>query len=402
MGYLRADRGCDGPRVLRASANSYLALAPGGEERRRAMIVKKALKRLAREETMWKLLSAAFAIAGAIGGAPAPAAAQTPINVSYQPSLYWALPYYVATEKGWWKEVGLVPTFSVFPAGAPQVAAAQAKSWDVGGTGSVPATLGAARSGLITIGITNDESKANVLMVRGERFEAMKANPQLLKGQRILLTTNSTGDYAVRNCLKKYRVAFTDVQFVNLGQAQIISAITSNNGDVAGVWAPNNYTLDEKEGVTTLCTEADAGSIVPGALVVRADYAKENPKNVAAYLAVYLRSWGWAKANPKEAREMTKKFYAQGGVEISDRAIEQEFALRPVFLLDEQLKIMNRSGGASEVDKWFGEIGKFMVEVGTLPQAPDVKAFITDEYLKMVAADPKLRAFATEFDKKTN
>jgi hypothetical protein len=54
------------------------------------------------------------------------------------------------------------------------------------------------------------------------------------------------------------------------------------------------------------------------------------------------------------------------------------------------------------VDKWLGEIAKFMVEVGTLPQAPDVKAFVTDEYLRMVAADPKLKAFATEFDKKTN
>jgi ABC-type nitrate/sulfonate/bicarbonate transport system substrate-binding protein len=366
------------------------------------MIVNRALKRWPREETMWKLLSAAFAIAGAIGGAPAPAAAQTPINVSYQPSLYWALPYYIATEKGWWKDVGLNPGFSVFPAGAPQVAAAQAKSWDVGGTGSVPAVLGAARSGLLTIGITNDESKANVLMVRGEKFAAFKANPQSLKGQRILLTTNSTGDYSVRSCLRKYGVAFSDVQFVNLGQAQIISAIISNKGDVAGVWAPNNYTLEEKAGAKTLCTGADAGAIVPGALVARADYAKENQKSVAAYLAVYLRSWGWAKSNPKEAREMTKKFYAQGGVDISDAAIEQEFASRPVFLLDEQLRIMDRSSGGSEVDKWLGEIAKFMVEVGTLPQAPDVKAFVTDEYLRMVAADPKLKAFATEFDKKTN
>src|SRR5215210_4478515 len=309
---------------------------------------------------MWKLLSAGFAIAGAIGGAPAPAAAQTPINVSYQPSLYWALPYSTATEKGWWKDVGLTPGFSVFPAGAPQVAAAQAQSWDVSGTGSVPAVLGAARSGILTIGLTNDESKANVLMARGDKAEGFQANPLSLKGQKILLTTNSTGDYAVRNCLKKYGVSFKDVQFVNLAQAQIISAITSNNGDVAGVWAPNNYTLEEKAGAKTLCTGADAGAIVPGALVVRAEYAKENPKNVAAYLAVYLRSWGWAKSNPKEAREMTKKFYAQGGVDISDAAIEQEFALRPVFLLDEHLKIMNRSGGTSEVDKWFGEIAKFM------------------------------------------
>jgi NitT/TauT family transport system substrate-binding protein len=235
--------------------------------------------------------------------------------------------------------------------------------------------------------------------VRGDLFESVRANPQALKGQRILLTTNSTGDYAVRNCLRKFGVGFNDVQFVNLGQAQIISAITSNNGDVAGVWAPNNYTLEEKANAKTLCTGADAGAIVPGALVVRADYAKSNPKDVAGFLAVYLRAWGWAKANPEEARKMMKTFYAQGGLEISDRGMEQEFSLRPVFSLAEQLRLLDRSKGPSEVDKWLGNIGTFMVEVGTLPQAPDVKSFVVDEYMKMVAADPKLKAFATEFDK---
>ena len=351
---------------------------------------------------MWRRSSIAITAAAVLAGMPLAAKAQTPINVSYQPAVYWALPYYIATQKGWWKDVGLTPTFAVFPAGAPQVAAAQAGSWDVGGTGSVPAVLGAARSGLLTIGITNDESKTNVMMVRGDKYAAFSANPQSLKGQRILLTTNSTGDYAVRSCLNKYGIPFGDVQFINMGQAQIISALMSNNGDVVGVWAPNTYTLQEKASAKTLCTGTDAGAVIPGALVVRADYAKEHPRNVAAYLAVYLRGWSWAKANAKAAHEMTKTFYAQGGVDISDQAINQEFALRPVYLLDQQLKIMDRSKGMSDVDGWFSNIGKFMVSTGTLPNAPDAKTYITDDYMKMVASDPKLKAFATEFDNKSN
>src|SRR5581483_9977633 len=87
------------------------------------------------------------------------------INVSYQPTNYWALPFYLASEKGWWQRVGLNPTFSKFPAGAPQVAAAASGSWDVGSTGSVPAVLGAARYNILTIGISNDESATNALMV---------------------------------------------------------------------------------------------------------------------------------------------------------------------------------------------------------------------------------------------
>jgi ABC-type nitrate/sulfonate/bicarbonate transport system substrate-binding protein len=328
--------------------------------------------------------------------APLTASAQTPIKVSYQPALYWSLPYYVATENKFWADAGLVPEFSTFPAGAPQVAAAQAKAWDVGGTGSVPAVLGAARFGLLTIGITNDESKANVLMVRADKFDAVKKDPSVIKGQKILLTTNSTGDYSVQACLKKWGIAKADVQMVNLGQAQIISAISSNNGDFAGVWAPNNYTIGEKANAKLLCSGYDAGAIVPGAIIARPDYAKENPDAVAKYLAVYLRAWAWIGAHPKESRAMMKKFYSQGGVEISDAGMESEFADRPVFNLDQQLKIMDRAKGKSDVDTWLGNIGEFMKSVGTIPEVPDTKGFIDDSFMRRVAADPKLKAMATK------
>ena len=68
---------------------------------------------------------------------------------------------------------------------------------------------------------------------------------------------------------------------IDTPQAQIISAVTSNNGDFAGVWAPNNYTLAEKGGAKLLCSGYDAGAIVPGALITRPDFAKEKPELVA-------------------------------------------------------------------------------------------------------------------------
>jgi ABC-type nitrate/sulfonate/bicarbonate transport system substrate-binding protein len=339
------------------------------------------------------LLVGAFA-----GGGQRSATAQTAIGISYQPSLYWALPFYVATEKKWWEELGLKPNFSTFPAGAPQVAAAQAKSWDVGGAGSVPAVLGAARFGLVTIGITNDESKANALYVRAGKYAELSKDPAKMRGDKILITTNSTADYAAQGCLKKWGLSKSDVQFVNLGQAQIISAITSGNGDIAGVWAPNTYTLEEKDGAKYLCSGADTGAIVPGALIARADYVKENPEAVAKFLAVYLRAWTWIKAHHKEAVAMMKTFYAQGGVEISDQAAETEFSTRPIFLLDQQLAIMDRSKGASEVDSWFTNIAEFMKGNGTIPQVPAAASYIDDAPMKRVASDPKLKAFATKAD----
>ena len=319
----------------------------------------------------------------------------TPINVSYQPALYWALPFHLANEMGWWAEVGLQPSFTTFPAGAPQIAAAQARDWDVGGTGSVPAVLGAARFGLKTIGITNDESAANAMMARNEVLEGLRADPSSIAGQSILLTTNSTVDYATQACLRMWGVPASEVEFVNLAQAQIISAVISRNGDIAGVWAPNTYTLQERADSDYLCSGADAGAIVPGALVVRPEYAEENPELVARFLAVYLRGWAWAAENPDEARSMLVDFYSEGGVEISDAAVNAEFDLRPTFNLEEQVAILDRSGGASDVDQWLSAIGDFMVDVGTFDVNPDPAEYIDPNFMQMVMDDPGLAAFAT-------
>jgi ABC-type nitrate/sulfonate/bicarbonate transport system substrate-binding protein len=336
-----------------------------------------------------------FAVAALLAVGTARGQAVEEIKVSYQPALYWALPFYIASEKNWWVELGLKPAFSTFPAGVPQIAASASKSWDVGGTGSVPAVLGAVRFNLLTIGITNDESQANALLVRGDKAAQYTANPASMKGQTILLTANSTGDFAVQSCLAKYGLKKADVTLKNMGQAEIISAMSSNNADLVGVWAPNTYTLEEKAAAKVLCSGKDSGATVPGALIVRADYAKEKPQNVAKFLAIYLRAQRWANANRKEAVAMMQKFYEQGGVTISETAMNKEFDTRPTFDLAAQLAAMNRAAGASPADGWFTKIGDFMKGAGSIPDVPAAKSFISDDYMKMVESDPKLKAFAS-------
>jgi len=333
-------------------------------------------------------LTLAFAVCGAS------AQPMTEIKVSYQPALYWSLPFYVASQKGWWAELGLKPEFSVFPAGVPQIAASAAKSWDVGGTGSVPAVLGAARYNLLTIGLTNDESVGNALMATGAKAEGFIKNPASMKGQTIVLTANSTGDYAVQSCLAKYGLKKADVTIKSMGQAEIISAMSSNNADLGGLWAPNIYTLEEKAGAKVICSGKDAGAFVPGALIVRADYAKEQPQNVAKFLAIYLRAWKWMGAHPDEAIALMKKFYEEGGVSISEASMKKEFSTRPVYDLAGQLKVMNRTGGKSDVDGWMTQISDFMKAAGTLPEAPVAGNYVTDQYMKLVDNDPRLKEFA--------
>jgi NitT/TauT family transport system substrate-binding protein len=290
--------------------------------------------------------------------------------------------------------MGIEPNFSSFPAGPPQIAAAAAGTWDVGITGSAPGVLGAARFNIRTIGISNDESATNVLMARRDQVEAIRANPASLRGQRVLITVNTTVDYVLQNCLNRWNIARTDLQVVNLSQAQILSAFSTGEGRLAGLWAPNIYTAEERMNAVPLCSGSDANAIVPGNIIVREEFLRANPDMVARYLAVILRGFAWMKANPDQTIQAMNRFYTAGGVTVSEAALRAEVARRPIFGLEEQLQLLSRANGPSQADRWYEGLSAFLAQVGTVANPPPPSAYITDDILKRIAADPRLRAFA--------
>lgn len=337
---------------------------------------------------------ASICLASAIG-AHAQTPAPTPIKVSYQIS-YWALPIFIATEKNWWAEVGLKPEFVVYPAGAQQIAGAPSKSWDVGGTGSPPAVLGAQRFDIVTIGLTNDESATNAVLARKDKIAAIKANPaKEIKGQQVLLSPNSTGEYATMACLQKWGVQRSEVNIVTLAPAQLVSAYTGGNGLLAGTWAPNTYTLNDQMGAEVICSGKDAGVMVPGALIARREFARQNPEAVQKYLAVYLRAVAFQKANKPEFMASLRKFFEANGIKLKDSHLATEME-RPIFTLDEQLKLLSRASGKSSADGAFEALSGYLKSVGTITDIPDPKTFISDEYLKALDGNPALKAFANK------
>ncbi len=313
------------------------------------------------------------------------------VRVSYQP-LYWTLPFYVAAEKGYWKEMGLEPEFSVFPAGPQQIAAAQ--SWDLGGTGGPPAVLGAVRMGLLTAAIMTDESAVTGTVARAAEAEAILKNPASLKGKQLLVTTNSTGEYSALACLKKFGLSRNDVQIVNLAPSQLISAYSNGNGAIAASWAPFVYVLQEKSGAKEICNGRIANAFVTSNFIVKADYAKEKPDVVLKSLAVYLRAVSWLKKNPEETLVYLKKFNEQNGVSLSKEFLIVDRDRRTTYTLAEQLAVFDRTKGPSTFDKWSNGLAEYLVGTGTLKALPDPKSYLVDEFLKKIEQDPKLRAFA--------
>jgi len=137
--------------------------------------------------------------------------------------------------------------------------------------------------------------------------------------------------------------------------------------------------------------------VIPGNMVVRGEWAKENPQLVARFLAVYLRAQRVLATNRAEAVAVMKRHYDAGGVNISAAAMNKEFEVRPMFDLASHLALFAGGAQLSKAQTTMNNIAAFMKEVGSLradEALPDPKVYVTDEYLKLIDRDPVLKAFA--------
>ena len=162
-----------------------------------------------------------------VGSGPA-AAQQKPfvLNMAWQPENETFAAWY-ASQKGWDKEEGLEFKLHYFDSGMAQLEALPAKQWVFAGMGGVPATVGALRFGTYLFALGNDESVTNAVMVRANspimqakgfnpKFPEVFGKPDLLKGKTFLVTTVSSGHFAMSKYLEVFGLKDSDVVVKNM------------------------------------------------------------------------------------------------------------------------------------------------------------------------------------------
>lgn len=320
------------------------------------------------------------------------------ISVSHQPCVH-ALPTYMAMQKGWDKAEGVKIDFQFYPSGPPQNEALASNKWQVGAEGAVPGMLAAIRYGAYIIAISNDESETNDLWVRpnspilktkggNPKYPDLYGTAQSVKGKTILLTTASTGHYAVIATLKALGLNEQDVKLVHMEQSQAMAAFEAGQGDIVQLWAPFDY-IGESKGWKKMSSGKRAGAVVPGVVVASKKAVDENPQLVAKWLKLYMKGIGEMKANPTDSAKLLNTYYKEHGLTLDDKALAQEFSLRPIFDTKEQLDLFAKKDGApSQVEKWMSDLADFFVAQGRISPAEKEKFlkgnYINDKILKML------------------
>jgi sulfonate transport system substrate-binding protein len=229
------------------------------------------------------------------------------IRIATQPSPFSAA-ILVAKHKGWVEEelakVGAKPAikWTSFAAGPPMNESFAAGQQDIGIIGDTPAIIGKS-AGIDTrvIGITASGPKSLAVIVSTK--SGIKS-PKELKGKKVAVVKGSYAHHLLVLILQKGGLTTNDIEFINLSQADIATAITNGNIDAAAVWEPLITKL-ESQGVARVL--ADGTGIKKGALVIVAtgDFVSKNREQAKAFLRAYKRGAKFIKDQPKEAARIT-------------------------------------------------------------------------------------------------
>ena len=314
-----------------------------------------------------------------------------------------------AKDQGWDKEEGLEFTLHYFNTGMDELEALPAKQWVIGGTGSVPALVGALRYNTYIFGIANDESLINGIHVRPDspvlktkganpKYPDMYGTPELAKGKTFLSTQSSSQHYSLYHYLKALGLTEKDIVFENMDFPQVLAAFDSGIGDFAGVLPPWMYTSLQR-GNKIAYVPNNSGAVIPLDLIGEKELCDKNPEIVVKFLRTYLRAVNMIKAEKYTSPKLIKaylRFWTEwAGYDMAADMAKMDMEFHPVYDINEQLAIFDASKGACQMQQWEEQILEFFVSQGrfTKDEAEKLKktSYVTDKFLKMTAESIKAK-----------
>ncbi|HEY2137025.1 MAG TPA: ABC transporter substrate-binding protein [Xanthobacteraceae bacterium] len=298
------------------------------------------------------------------------AQAETTVRVGQpQAGTFQFVPLQVGSETGIFKKHGIKVEVSSFGGGPRVQQAIAADSIDIG-LGSGP-ELALAAKGAPEIGVAAmaDAPYAVLLAVLNDSPIKTAAD---LKGRTISVSSKGSLTYWLAQELSRLQGWGPDgFKIAPLGSTGAQSAaLKTHQIDGMIVEANAGYRLEE-EGTGHVLVQF--GDIIKTfhiyVIYARKAFAAQNPDAVRAFLAGWFETVDWMRAHRTETIDILRST-----AEASPVVATRDY--------DELIGMFNRTGRFDP--KALAVLSRSFVEMGMLPQEPDIKTLITEEYLPAV------------------
>jgi ABC-type nitrate/sulfonate/bicarbonate transport system substrate-binding protein len=310
------------------------------------------------------LLVLAVFIAGT--GTRGTVAADEPITAFSGPFAHFA-PLFVADAKGFFKARGVNVTVRLFDSGGAASAAFRGGRADfLSGCDFPTISLLQVEDAVVLAPIEHDAE--SILMSAPKTI----TGPKDLKGKKIGVPLRTSSEFFTARVLDSVGLSVKDVQLVNLGPADLLSAVVRGDVDVASWWEPFGWKADEASG-------GKIQSLVRGKgyytlycpISARRKFVESRPADTVKFLAALRDAVKWLNETPSEERARVVTDYAKSDFKTTKQMMD--------FLVYDMTETQDYRTSMKAIEE-------FMFKSGLIKKAVDWPKVLGTKYLREVDA----------------
>jgi len=224
--------------------------------------------------------------------------------------------------------------------------------------------------------VVNDNSAGNDKVIAAPEINSVED----LEGKTVTLEEGVVGDFLLTLALEDAGKSRKDVTIKNLETGAAAAAFAAGQADAFAGWVPFWETALEREGSKELTSSADFPGAIPDLLVVTQVLIDEQPEVVQALVNTWFDIRAFMEANPDRANEIMA---ARASVSADD--FEKYLEGTRFFSVEDNLEAFSPGDSMVHMPYAAQAMADFMVEVGFIPEAPDLEAVLDDQFVKAYA-----------------
>lgn len=205
--------------------------------------------------------------------------------------------FYIAQEKGYFKEQGIIPKYIVFDGGPKMIAPLGAGQLDVGGAASSAGLFNAVGRG-INIKVVADKGSTPPgydyipILVRKALVDSGKVKSfKDFKGLKVAESSKGGSPGSKLNeALKKGGLSYKDVDHVYMGYPQHVLALANGSVDASVTTEPSATQAIESGAAVRISDDSVYPSQQVAVIVYSADFIKAKPQAAKQFMIAYLKA----------------------------------------------------------------------------------------------------------------
>lgn len=228
--------------------------------------------------------------------------------------------------------------------------------------------------------LVNDNSAGNDKIIVTEDINTIRD----LKGKKVAIEEGVVDDFLLTLALEARGMSRDDVEIVPLETGAAAAAFVAGKVDAVGAFPPFWLTALKREGSKELVSSKEFLGAIPDLLVVSQKLIDEQPEAVQAIVNTWFDILDFMAKNPERADEIMAE---RANITVEELQLFKEGT--KMFTIEENLAAFRDGETMQHMPYAAIQMAKFMVEVGFIPQAPDLSKIFDDRFVRAYAKSIK-------------